>query len=62
MTKERNPYTARLTDFTFPGVTKEGYIRGYVGARLAIAKEAKLVRPYLVATSLAITLKLLVFR
>ncbi|PSB66286.1 hypothetical protein C7B79_01800 [Chroococcidiopsis cubana CCALA 043] len=35
---------------------------GYVGARLVIAKGAKLVRPCLVATSLAITLKLLVFR
>ena len=35
---------------------------GYVGARLVIAKGAKLVRPCLVVTSLAITMKLLLFR
>jgi hypothetical protein len=24
MTKEQNPYTAKLTDLTFPDITKEG--------------------------------------
>jgi hypothetical protein len=26
MTKEQNPYTAKLTDLTFPDITKEGPI------------------------------------